>query len=167
MTNDILTQDELKKQLHYDKETGLFTRLTIVKKSHSKIGDIAGSKHRTGYVLIRVNGKRYLAHRLVFLYVNGEFPKDGIDHINTIRSDNSWINLRSASQSKNMMNRAKPSNNSSGYKGVYWHKHRSKWAVQCRVEGKKLSGGYFNDPYLASIAYKELAKKHHGEFYRE
>lgn len=104
MTTHILTQDEIKTQLHYNPETGIFTRL-VNKRGCAKIGYIAGSfNKKSKYIEVRVNGKLYVAHRLAWLYMTGSFPKIFIDHINRIRHDNRWINLREADYTQNNQN---------------------------------------------------------------
>ena len=82
----MLTQERLKELLHYDEETGLFTRKTRV-ASRMK-GTISGARHNKGYVQIMIDGDNYLAHRLAWFYVYGEWPKNQIDHINRIKTDN-------------------------------------------------------------------------------
>jgi hypothetical protein len=164
MTKQILTQEELKSQLHYDPDTGIFTR-TKTLTNCCKIGDVAGSKLNNGYIIIRVLNKKYLAHRLAWLYMTGNFPSQTIDHINRIKDDNRLCNLRHADQSHNNLNVCKNVSNTSGYKGVNWNKNRKKWAVRCTVNGERIFLGYFDDVKLANIAYDDFAKKHHGEFY--
>jgi hypothetical protein len=69
-----LTQEKLKENLDHNPETGLFT-WKVSNNNRIKIGNIAGSVSKTtGYRIIRFNKKNYLAHRLAFLYINGEFP---------------------------------------------------------------------------------------------
>jgi HNH endonuclease len=116
---EALTQAELKEHLHYDPETGIFTRLKSI-AHRVKIGDIAGCLHvGSGYVNIRVFGIHYKAHRLAWLYIHGINPCNDIDHINGNRSDNRIINLRDVTRSVNKQNTRKcSSNNKSGFLGV-------------------------------------------------
>lgn len=165
MTNGILTQQDLKEQLHYDKNTGLFTRIKIIQNSHAKVGDIAGNSHHSGYVFIRVNGKLYQAHRLAFLYMTGNFPVDCVDHINGIKNDNKWCNLRNATRSQNMKNRVMTKGNKTGYKGVV--ANGKKFKAVARLNGKPNYLGTFKTAIEAHEVYKQYAKKHHGEFYRD
>lgn len=166
MTNHILTQDELKSQLSYDTKTGIFTRL-IAKSNRTKIGNQAGTENVKGYTVISFNNKIYLAHRLAWLYINGQWPKNQIDHINMNRSDNRWCNLRECNNQENMQNTSIKSTNSSGYKGVTFDKYRNKWCAMGRLLGKTKFLGRFDSVEQASEAYKNFAKEHHGEFYRE
>ena len=68
------------------------------------VGSVAGSKRKDGYSLIQINRVKYLFHRLVFLYMTGEFPEEEVDHIDGEPSNNSWVNLRAASHSENLHN---------------------------------------------------------------
>lgn len=165
MTNIILTQEELKAQLHYNEDTGIFTRIKIIKNSHAKIGDVAGNSHHSGYVFIRVNGKLHQAHRLAFLYMTGNFPVDCTDHINGIKNDNSWRNLREATRSQNMKNRVMTKGNKTGYIGVF--ENGKRFNAVARLNGSPNYLGTFKTAEEAHDVYLEFAKKHHGEFFRE
>lgn len=154
----MITQSELKELLHYDQESGIFTWLKTL-SNKLKDGDVAGGKTTNGYIHIGVNSKRYLAHRLAWLYVHGEIPKHDIDHINGVRTDNRIINLRSVTRTENMQNLRKASvrNKSCGLLGATWNKALSKWQSQIKLHGKALHLGFFNDPHSAHEAY--LTKK--------
>jgi hypothetical protein len=147
----MLTQPELKNSLHYDSETGLFTQLLRTSK-RIKINNIAGGKNKIGYILICIKYKRYLAHRLAWLYMTGVWPKHNIDHINGIRDDNRWCNLRDVTQSVNMQNQHRLlKNNTSGYAGVVWNKEKNKWGAQIMVNYKNIHLGYFDDKDEAGV----------------
>lgn len=158
----MLTQAELKSKLNYDPETGLFTWL-VANSSQIKVSDIAGCKHANGYILIGVNAKRYLAHRLAWLYMIGETPKNDIDHINGVRDDNRIVNLRAATRSENMQNLRKATvrNKSSGLLGATWSKASKKWQSQIKFNGKAIHLGYFNDKYAAHEAYLKKKREIH------
>lgn len=159
----MLTQSELKKCLHYNPDTGIFTWL--VSRGRVKTDDIAGGLRRDCYIHIRVFGKKYLAHRLAFLYMEGGFPKNDTDHINQIRNDNRWANLRYATNSENHRNVPRRANNTSGYKGVSFYKQRGKFVAQTTFNGKAKYLGLFPTAELASEAFQAFAKQHYGEFY--
>jgi hypothetical protein len=108
----------------------------------------------------------YLAHRLAWAFVNGEFPKSDIDHVNGIKTDNRIENLRLATRSENQCNRGKHANNKSGFKGVNWNQSVKKWAARCMVNGKRTHIGYFDDVALAAAAYQQVAVSLHGRFFR-
>jgi len=159
----MLTQEELKETLDYDPESGIF-RWKVAKGLRVKVGDIAGTLHPNGYRYIKINGKRYLEHRLAWLYVHGEWPEDMIDHINGIKDDNRIENLRESTRSENGMNRSKQINNTSGYKGVTWNKAAQKWHTQIMINNKQKYLGYFDSPEEAYAAYCKAAEELHGEF---
>jgi hypothetical protein len=159
----MITQSELKSLLHYSPDTGVFT--WVVRRSGIKANGIAGSIHHTGYIHIKVKSKLYAAHRLAWLYIHGSFPVDGIDHINGVRNDNRIINLRPATKAENGFNQGMASHNSSGYKGVSWHKRTKKWFARCNVNGKTCFIGCFDRPEDASLAYQNFARINHGEFF--
>ena len=89
---DKLTAERLRERLHYDAGTGVFTRR--VGSGHARAGDMAGTVHRTGYVRISIDGRKYTAHHLAWLYVHGVWSSDQIEHINRKRSDNRLVNLK-------------------------------------------------------------------------
>jgi hypothetical protein len=124
MSKQILSQELLKEFLDYNQETGIFTWL----KSNSnriKVGDVAGTKHSYGYIVIGICGKPEKAHRLAWLYVYGYLPKKQIDHINEIKHDNRICNLREVTNQVNMLNKSKAqSNSSTKIRGVYSYKNK-------------------------------------------
>lgn len=124
-------------------------------------GRAAGCLSKEGYLQIKFGGRQYRAHRLIWLMVFGEFPKEEIDHINGVRDDNALSNLRLANRSGNMQNKAKASNNTSGYTGVSWSKQRNKWKVAIGYLGRKISLGRFDRIEDAARAYLDAKKKLH------
>ena len=157
-----ITQKELKEILSYDPEKGNFTWL---------VGKMAGKKaaalQNKDYIHIKINTKFYLAHRLAWLYVNGRFPNCQIDHINGIINDNRIANLRECSNSENNFNVGIMRTNTSGFKGVSWHKASGNWRAQINIDGRIMRLGGFATAELASEAYQTKAREFHGEFYRE
>lgn len=138
-----MTQEVLKQLLIYDEATGDFFHRNI-RQGITSTSDRAGTLDN-GYVKIGVSGKRYRAHRLVWLYVYGELPTLSIGHINHDRSDNRVSNLRLVSNSGNAQNMSKYKTNRSGITGVHWDKNRKSWEVQISVEGKNKFIGRFGD----------------------
>lgn len=157
----MITDKELKEILNYDPDSGVFIR----KKNSGGIlaGTIAGSVH-AGYRQISVNGKKYYAHRLAWLYMTGDMPTFEIDHINGDKDDNRWANLREASHTNNVMNIGLRSDNSSGYKGV--SKKRNSWQARIWLDGKQTVIGCFPTKEEAARAYDKLALEHYGEYAR-
>lgn len=88
---------------------------------------------------------KYLAHRVIWLMQTGNWPNGQIDHINGIRDDNRWVNLRDVTQSQNQKNSSKRSNNKSGVVGVYWNPINKNWRASINSENKsKDLGSYPN-----------------------
>lgn len=150
----MLTQDDMKKTLHYDPETGLITRV------NTRITFKVGNLTPCGYLRIKVNNKLYLAHRLAWLYMYGSFPEGQIDHINGIRLDNRICNLRDVSKKENLVNKGIYSNSRSGITGVHWHKQHNKWAVVICINKKNKHIGLFTDIEDAKKCRKETDKKY-------
>lgn len=140
MTKQIITQRRLKELLHYDPCTGIFTWI-ISPAKHIKAGAIAGCVY-DGYIRIRIEGGNYRAHRLAFLYIDG-FTPNQIDHINHIRSDNRFCNLRSVTTTENSKNQSTPKNNSSGVIGVCFDKSKNKWRAYIGVNKTQIKLGEF------------------------
>ena len=152
-----LTAEHLRSILNYDPETGIFTRKVRTSRS-VRAGDVAGSVSGNGYLQISVQSRLYHAHRLAWLYVYGEWPKDQIDHINRIRTDNRIANLREVTHKQNNQNKSKPSNNTSGYPGVYWYKQSSKWQAKIKHNQKSIHLGHFSILEEALSARKAAEK---------
>ena len=155
-----LTQQRLKELLSYDPETGLFINLT--QRSNVKAGAVAGCKHSSGYIYIKIDGKKYKSHRLAWLYVYGNIPEKGLDHINEIKDDNSIVNLRLATDQENMQNVSNPRiDNTSGFRGVSWSKNTKKWRARIALNGKLKHLGLFNTREKAHDAYLKAKREIH------
>lgn len=144
----VLTQHRLKELLHYEYETGVFS--WIATKKNAKAGKAAGTIMKDGYVRIKVDGTGYLAHRLVWLYVEGYFPENKLDHINRDRKDNRRENLREASHQCNMRNRGLFKNNKTGITGVVFR--GNKYTALIRLSGKANNLGKYNNVLDAAKA---------------
>lgn len=160
MSTDILAQAYLHELFCYSLQTGVFTRRTTT-SSNAKRGDEAGSVNGQGYLVVRIAGKKYYAHRLAFLYVTGEWPPETVDHIDGDPSNNSWGNLRLVSHAENHKNQKRHSNNTSGVAGVHWHKASGKWQAYIRVNGKQKHLGSFDDK-AAAVLVRLAAEIEHG-----
>lgn len=162
---EMISEKRIKELLNYCPNTGLFTWNVNFNKLR-KSGYLAGHLMKSGYIQIGLDGKRYYAHRLAWIYCNGEWPINFIDHINMDRSDNRIENLREASVSENMRNRRKTISNTSGYKGVTWSRKQGKWQAQIGMDYKNIKIGFFEDPKEAHEAYCNAASKIHEKFAR-
>lgn len=152
MPGQMLTVERLHELLDYDASTGILTWKKTV-GSRGQVGDNAGSNNGSGYLLVRVDRGRYLAHRLAWLHVYGIWPKDQIDHRNGIRHDNRIANLREATDAENRQNKAMQSNNTSGFQGVSWFKASSKWQAKITVHKKQRHLGFYFTAEKARDAY--------------
>jgi hypothetical protein len=151
----MITQEQLKEKLIYFSKEGYFIRLPL--------GNVAGY-NENGYVKLKIKGKAYFAHRLAWLYMTGEMPKNCIDHINGIKHDNRFSNLRECTRQQNNLNVPLKANNKSGYKGVSWFKPMKKWRATGYLNKKSIHLGYFTNPEDAHNEYKKFIDEHHKEF---
>lgn len=150
----MLSQSRLRHVLKYFPETGDFIWLNPT-SNRVKKGSIAGSVDRMSggtYLRIRIDGILYNAHRLAFLYMEGEFPGDMTDHKDGNGLNNQWKNLRKATSSQNNKNSKKRSHNTSGHCGVAWNKKKSKWQAMLTTNGKVVYLGFFDDKKDAAQA---------------
>lgn len=122
--------------------------------------EAAGAGSR-GYRQVSILGKRYKAHRVVWLLEYGQWPSDTLDHINGDRTDNRIDNLRCCTQADNLRNRCISTNNQSGVIGVHWEGARGKWRAQIEFQGKVYYLGRFSDKEEAVLARK-TAEVHFG-----
>lgn len=153
----MLTQEQLKKILKYDKNTGLF--VWAVNKPRVRIGQLTGQAlDRWGYNVICINRKKYKAHRLAWLYVYGVFPTMDLDHINRIKTDNRIENLREVSPVENARNKGPSIRNKSGHVGVSWKKSHGRWCAQVSRNGVVKHLGLFDDIHSAVAARNKYLK---------
>ncbi|OBU13322.1 HNH endonuclease signature motif containing protein [Morganella psychrotolerans] len=159
-----LTQSRLRELLDYSPDTGVFTWLQY-RSQLARAGSTAGRVNMTtGYVEIQIDGTRYKAHRLAWLYCHGVMPDKQMDHINSNRTDNRIANLREATRSQNQQNTGLTKANKSGRKGVYFRD--GKWLAQAQINGKKHHLGRHNSIDEAGRVYEAFCKEHYDDFYR-
>ena len=128
-------------------------------------GRIVGSVTRQGYIRIIANGKRCMAHRVIFVMMKGSIPEGmEIDHRNGIRRDNKWFNLRLATKRQNKQNMAKTGRNASGTIGVSWDKARCQWKASVNRDGRPVMIGRYNTMEAAVSARRTEEAIHYGEF---
>lgn len=156
-----LTQERLKDLMHYDPDSGVFTRLKSA--SNRVVGEVAGGITKDGYRLIKIDGAQYRCARLVFLYMTGRMPLQA-DHINRIRNDDRWSNIREADNGQNNANKNLQKNNTSGVKCVSWDSRRNLWHVRVHFDGKQRHIGYFDDFELAGLVASEARAKAYRDF---
>lgn len=162
----LITQEQLKELLSYDPETGVFVWL-VSTSNRVKAGDVAGTfKADSGYIFISALGHIYRAHRLAWLYMTGEWPPNQIDHINCVRDDNRWSNLREATNAQNQANKGPRCDNSTGFKGVRFDQDRQKFRARVKLNGKEYHLGRFGTAEEAHAAYVAASIELLGEFAR-
>lgn len=137
----------------------------IWKKSSGtvKAGTPVNSVSNRGYVVVQVNGKRYLAHRIIWLLVYGRLPVM-LDHIDGNKQNNTIGNLREVNNTLNHWNERRRSTNKSGHKGVWWHKQSKRWEAACRVSGKQVTIGRYERVEDAVEAVKQFREQQHGQY---
>ncbi len=116
---------------------------------------------RDGYLRGRILGIKFSAHRIAWLLQTGNWPIEDVDHVNGVRSDNRWVNLRSIPHAVNQKNRALSKNNTSGVNGVRWYAPRGQWEARIKTSGRLIMLGYF-DTLQAAAAAREAADRKHG-----
>lgn len=161
----VLTQQRLKSLLHYDPVTGIWT--WRVQRQQMAAGSVAGYVHKqSGRRLMSIDGKRYYAYRLAVLYMTGAWPANEVDHQNLNKADDAWSNIREATHSQNNANVKRRIDNSSGYKGVSWHKRTRTWRADICINGRQKSLGHFASAKDAHDAYKVAAALYFQAFAR-
>lgn len=161
-----MTRDEALKlsneMFMYDSETG-HLRHKECKYRPIKEGMKAGNFNQSGYLQVKIKGYSFTVHRICWYLFYGDIPSL-IDHINGVRDDNRIVNLRAATHSQNGMNRPLQSDNTSGFKGVTFHKECNKYKAQIKVNKVYKYLGLYKTPEEAHQAYLTASKEFHGEF---
>lgn len=160
------TTELVKQTFRYDPESGQLFRLRRV--LGARFGEPVGyanKNSRTGktYILVRMNYGTYVAHRLIWVLVQGRWPAPGmdIDHEDGDGTNNRWTNLREVTHVENQKNMKRLSNNTSGCTGVVWLKSRQLWEARI-YEGKKIIrlGSYEN--FEDAVAARKRGEVEHG-----
>ena len=155
----MITQKYLKELFDY-KDGNLYWK--IKKAKNTIIGSIVSTLSH-GYIRVRIDGKAYFAHRIIFLYHHGYLPLE-IDHIDKNPLNNKIENLRECSSSQNKYNTNLRTDNKSGIKNVRWRDDRKKWEVRLWVDGKRKYFGHYFDKEVARFVAETMRYKYHKEF---
>lgn len=160
------TQKQLHALFRYCSETGcLYWRNPIHRAQKINCGR-AGHVDFKGYVAIIIDGKRFLAHRIVWKFQTGDEPVDQIDHKDGNRSNNRFENLRECSNGENIANSKIRIDNKSGVKGVSWDAARSKWVANISKDSVQHRLGRFETIEQAAAAIESRRAEMHGLFAR-
>lgn len=164
MPNQQITADRLRELLDYDRATGVFTRRVSTAR-RMKVGEAAGTVNSAGYVCIMLDKVTYKAHRLAWLYVNGEWPKQMIDHIDGDKANNRIENLRDVPRRINGENQKKAhKTNPNRLLGVTRDNRegvKRPFMAQIVVRGVHKTIGTFETAEAAHIAYLQKKREHH------
>lgn len=155
-----LTQDALKSALSYDPESGVF-RWAV--SGPGRRSGAVGSWDKHGYLTVRLGGKSYKCHRLAWLWMTGSWPAGDIDHINGVRSDNRWANLRDVDRGRNLQNNMRNTSGrptKTGYMGVYPSKG-GKFEAALSINNKKVCVGRFSTIEEAVAAHRAAKARLH------
>ena len=111
-------------------------------------------------------GSVVLLHRIILSRIL-ERPllrSEMVDHIHGNTLDNRRSELRLSTNAQNQANVGRRSDNTSGFKGVYWNKRDRRWRALIRINGKQILVGSYPTPEEAHAAYFRVAQAHYGEF---
>lgn len=152
---------EILKVLDLNEETGQF--YWKISSGKAAVGKKAGVINGQGYVQIRYRNVTYLAHRLVWLFLKGEYPAGLLDHKDRNRSNNRITNLREVTSQQNQTNRLPHKNCSSKYKGVTVKPNgRSRSSITHL--GIRYDLGCFLTEEAAALAYNSASRELHGAY---
>jgi hypothetical protein len=109
-----------------------------------------------------VDGSLHYLHRLAWILQTGNTPNGQIDHINGVRDDNRWVNLRDVTNQENAQNQRRPkTDGTTGYLGVCWSPRDQKYFAKINVDGCQKHLGYFSDAKEAHQKYLEAKRRLH------
>lgn len=158
-----ITAKRLRELFHYDPETGIWTWVACSKsRLNGRRADHQRDSKRL-YRIVTIDKQKYYSHRLAWLYMNGKWPEDDLDHRDLDKGNNRWSNIRIANDSlnnanKSPMKRAVP-------KGVDPLKY-GRFQARIKVNLRSIHLGTYNSAEEAADAYERAASYHFGQFAR-
>ena len=159
----MITATRLRELLECDIEAGTF-RWRETRGSRAIKGAAAGTRRWDGYYVLRLDGRLYLRHRLVWLYAHGAWPKETLDHANRVKGEDRLANLREATRPQNHANVGLQRNNKSGFRGVHQLSGQNVWVASIKNRGKAKHLGRFGSAEAAATAYNAALEQMHGEY---
>lgn len=152
-----ITLEIVSEYLTYDQFTGnLYQRK---KRPKIQVGSLAGGITPYGYRYIQLEGRKYPAHHIVWLFETGNLPTKALDHIDGNQLNNKFSNLREVTTKQNTENRGKQRNNKTGYKGVSFNNRLQKYVAQIQHNYEPIYIGIYATAYEAHLAYEAKAKE--------
>ena len=129
-----------------------------------KTGEVLCNLCKDGYLRVRLNGKEYRGHRIIWEMFNGPIPAGMlIDHIDGNKLNNQLSNLRLATRQENNCNRISISK--SGLpKGIA--KNGNNYRVRLTQDGKVYCLGTYKTLEEAVKVYNDKSVELRGEFHR-
>jgi len=152
----MLTQERVRELFDYREDGELIWRVSL--RGGVKTGDVAGCLRKDGYKCTRIDGKRYLNHRLIFLYHRSYFPENQVDHVDRNSSNNRIENLREVGQTCNSRNSKVREDSTSKVTGVGWHVRAGRWCASIKVPKRQLHLGSFRD-FIEAVAHRLAAEQ--------
>lgn len=169
MKKNLISLSRLNERLTYDPATGVLTWKYCdgIHRDFNKrfAWKPAGTVGKDGYIIINVDKNSYVAHRLGWYMVTGEYPEKHIDHIDGDRANNAFSNLRLATPLENTQNKSFETGRKKK-RGTHFRKAEGKWCAKIRHNYKDMWLGFFDSEDSASEAYEAAARELRGEFYR-
>jgi hypothetical protein len=154
MAQDIISPAELSALFSYEPDTGVIRS--------RKTGKPIGCENDRGYLKWRIRGREYKLHRMAFALMLGAWPEFFVDHVNGIKSDNRWRNLRDVPEKMNTQNQVRPRrDNTSGFLGVSLSRKAGKFRAAIELDGRTRHLGHFSSAEEAHAAYVAAKRRYH------
>lgn len=151
----MLTAERVRHLFTYDEDLGVLVR--NFKRGKALAGSHSTCTDREGYLVVGIDSKLYRAHRVIWLYKTGYWPKNDIDHIDRDKANNRFSNLRDVTRAENKQNQVAKKGSKSGVKGVSWDDKRKHWSAEITVNGKRFHLCWTTNKDEAAAAYAAAA----------
>ena len=156
-----LTAEAAREIVDYDPQTGFFVWKKTTASHYA--GVRAGGLNERGYEIIHFDGYQVYGHHLAWLLMKGEWPENILAHRDEVNGNNQWSNIVLTSPSKNKHTTRLMKSNTSGFRGVSWHKRDQRWRASIRHLKVQIDIGRFDTAEQAAAAYQREASRLFGE----